>query len=159
MTKDLALLSYKHHTDLLNTAYLLEPRLSLTLVSEYTDRLKQFADLGLLLDEQTILNRCPIDLVCMLTTTELDDSIYKKVLSLSPEDFTIYFLDKKLSKGYAPQNGPFCCKPEVFSLLSNAYKINFNNYNFQRTDENSTILFGNQIVFLSTRLGIKIDVI
>ena len=159
MIKDLVILSSDSDSDLSQCSSILDPRLLSSLTSSYVNNLKQFAELGILLDEYILLNQNSVNLVCMLTTSGLDKSIYKKVLNLKADDFTVYFLDSKHSKGYGPSNGPFCCRPEVFSLLSSAYKINFDNYNFMNTDKNTKELFGAQIVFLSTRLGIKIHVL
>ena len=63
MNKDLVLLSSDSNKDLLPTSHILESRLLLSLTSTQTNKLKQFAELGILLDEQVIFNQQPINLV------------------------------------------------------------------------------------------------
>lgn len=124
---------------------------SLVLNSNHKRLDYRLAAAGIQLDENIMLENNPIDLVCVINENNLRlDNI--KVATKDDYLERFFYVQKNI------HTSSFYCKPSAFSTISNLYKLNFENYNFQQTNVDTVELLTEKIYFLINRLGFEVKI-
>ena len=121
------------------------------LTSSYLQLDKRLADAAIQLDEMMHFNNTKIDVVCVINELNLNSTSISNFLHTDYID-RVYYTTNKL------HTSSFYCKPNVFSILSNLYKINFNQYEFKNSEDNTVELLTEKIFYLVNRLGIEFKI-
>lgn len=104
----------------------------LCLKSNYQTAEKQLADMAIQLDEKIHFDNIHIDLILIIVQSESLISLDKlKKINMSYDD--LFYLSNTI-----------ICKPNIFSMLSNLYKL----------DSNTQIK--NKMIYLAHKLGIRV---
>lgn len=109
----------------------------------------QLADVGVQLDEKISFENLSIDVVCVINEDPLHLDNLK---NFSPNDY----LDRIYYTGKILHTSSFYCKPNVFSLISSLYKIDFDLYCFKDLENDSIELLTEKIFYVVNRLGIEV---
>jgi hypothetical protein len=147
---DIALVTFKN-IDISNIVETLKPKIILTANKAKKDN--QLAEIALQLDEKILFENINIDLVvCVINDLNID---LEEISSYDHNDYldTIYYTNFDLHAS------SFFCKPNVFSAISNLYKIDFQDYGFSNTTNDTTELLHEKIFWLINRLGIEIKIV
>lgn len=109
---------------------------------------KRLADIALQLDEQIHFHNQQFDIVCVINSTPVT------IDTAGTQDYVdrVYYTTNDL------QTSSFYCKPHVFSLISNLYKIDFNQYGFKNLEQDTVELLAEKIFYIVNRLGIEIKI-
>jgi len=120
----------------------------LVLKSTQSTLAKRLADVALQLDEQIHFYNQQFDIVCVINSTPVN------IDTACTQDYVdrVYYSTNDL------QTSSFYCKPHVFSLISNLYKIDFNHYGFKNLDHDTVELLAEKIFYIVNRLGIEIKI-
>ena len=124
---------------------------TIILTSAHLNIEKRLADAAILLDELIHFNNTKIDVVCVINELNLNSTSISNFLHTDYID-RVYYTTNKL------HTSSFYCKPNVFSILSNLYKINFNQYEFKNSEDNTVELLTEKIFYLVNRLGIEFKI-
>lgn len=121
------------------------------LTSSYLQLDKRLADAAIQLDELIHFNNTKIDVVCVMNEPNLN------LTSISNFSHTDY-IDRVYYTTHNLHTSSFYCKPNVFSILSNLYKIDFNQYDFKNSEDDTVELLTEKIFYLVNRLGIEFKI-
>jgi len=113
----------------------LKPTVILT--SSYLPLDKRLADVAIQLDELIHFENIKIDVVCVINEPNLN---LNSISNFSQADYIdrVYYTTNRL------HTSSFYCKPSVFTLLSNLYKVDFNQLQF---NDNNTVEFLTEKIF------------
>lgn len=137
--------------DLDLTSIISDIKPELVLISDQPTMDKRLADVAIQLDELIHFHNQQIDLVCVINNTAINiDSLNADAVS----DYVdrVYYTTRNL------HTSSFYCKPHVFSLISNLYKIDFNQYSFKQLEYDTAELLAEKIFYIVNRLGIEIKI-
>lgn len=112
---------------------------------------KQLADVAIQLDEMIHMKGIQIDVVCVISESNLSLS------TISNFSYTDY-VDRVYYTTHDLHTSSFYCKPNVFSVLSNLYKIDFSQYAFKNLEEDTVELLTEKIFYLVNRLGMEFKI-
>lgn len=92
-----------------------------------------------------------IDVVCVINENNYNFSAINKF------PYTDY-VDRVYYTTHDLHTSSLYCKPNVFSVLSNLYKIDFSQYDFKNLEEDTMELLTEKIFYLVNRLGIEFKI-
>jgi hypothetical protein len=147
---NIALFALRPATKLAPIIAELNPTVILT--SSYLQLDKRFADAAIQLDEIIHFNNTKIDVVGVINEPNLN---LTTINNFSPSDYVdrVFYTTNNMC------TSSFYCKPNVFSVLSNLYKIDFSQFDFKNLKDNNTVeLLTEKIFYLTNRLGIEIKI-
>jgi hypothetical protein len=116
-----------------------------------------FEDISIRLDEIIYMDRQPIDWV-MYATNQVSEWQWNDFLSLEkyvPRDSDTIYTTKPLSEGI----DNFYCRPHVFTLLGNMYKIQYRDYILGCYSTSILSETGRLMFYAADRLGFKITTV
>jgi hypothetical protein len=124
---------------------------TIILTSSYLPLDKRLADAAIQLDELIHFNNTKIDIVCVINEPNLN---LIDINNFSHADYIdrIYYTTNDLP------TSSFYCKPNVFSILSNLYKIDFSQYDFKNLEDDTVGLLTEKMFYLINRLGIEFKI-
>lgn len=147
---DIALVTFKN-IGISNLVEKLNPKIILT--SNKAKKDNQLAEIALQLDEKMLFENINIDLVvCVINDLNID---LKEICSYDHMDY----LDRIYYTNFDLHSSSFFCKPNIFSLIGNLYKINFKDYGFNNAKNDTTELLHEKIFWLINRLGVEIKIV
>lgn len=124
---------------------------TIILTSAHLNIEKRLADAAILLDELIHFNNTKIDVVCVINEPNLNLTTINNFPHIDYVDRIYYTTDNV-------HTSSFYCKPNVFSILSNLYKIDFSQYDFKNLEDNTVELLTEKIFYLVNRLGIEFKI-
>lgn len=144
---NIALFALRPATTLAPIIAELNPTVILT--SSYLQLDKRLADAAIRLDELIHFNNIKIDVVCVINEPNLN---LTSISNFSHADYIdrVYYTTKRL------HTSSFYCKPNVFTLLSNLYKVDFNQLQFG--NYNTVESLTEKVFYLVNRSGIEFKI-